>query len=181
MAGERIILPGFLIADLYKTVLVDIPDRSTQIASGVEDPVTLPLKNPEKIRFLGQNNKQVVVLLKDSQSPFINDTELEFLTRILKACQLNLSDIAVVNVANQDVNAADLSAQLSPKYVLMFDVDPVFVKLPFTIPHFQVQKFDGCSYLTSASLKLMIPESPDSKLLKTKLWLTLQKAFNLTQ
>ncbi|TDH26825.1 hypothetical protein EXU57_08425 [Segetibacter sp. 3557_3] len=180
MAGERIILPPFLIADLYKNVLVDIPGNVASVA--VSSVVSMPptTKEAGKIRFLGQNNKQVVVLLKDSQSPFINDSELDFLTKILKACQLNLSDIAVINVANQEISAAALCGQLSPKHVLMFDVDPAAVKLPFTIPHFQVQNFDGCSYFTSPALKLMIAASADSRLLKTKLWVTLQKAFNLS-
>ena len=72
-----------------------------------------------------------------------------------------------------------LKSHLQPAVLLAFDVNLQQLQLPFTIPHYQVQLYDQCQFLSAPSLQTMLGESKEAKLEKTKLWLSLKKIFQL--
>ena len=107
---------------------------------------------------------------------FLEDDELDFLASILLACKLNLSDVAIVNVHTLNVATyRSIIAQLKCKVLLMFDVIPDAIDLPFNFPYFQVQQFDQCTYLSAPDLKSIETD----KTLKTHLWNCLKKLFGI--
>jgi hypothetical protein len=184
MSLENIQLPDFLLADLYKDCLVEL--ESLQ-----EEKLKEPVKNVEKeeisiqpilkvpVKFLGQNKRNIVVVVDEGKALIINELELEFLTKILTACNLNLADIAIINSKKNQITLADLQEQFEPKHVLLLGVEPGSIKIPFSIPHFQVQPYGGCTFVYTPSLFGMLPTTQESRLLKSKLWLSLKTAFNL--
>ncbi len=212
MSNNPIILPDFVIANLYGNNLVlgsDIVAKerpkqiftektvATEVEKQVENippvqtipviPTTITSKPPvinkpaetPKQWFLGNNGKQITVMVKEDSVPYINDKHLQFLSNVLSACKLNLGDIALVNYNNFPLGFEELKTKSNPKIVLVFDLSPKELKLPFTIPIYQVQDYAQCRFLFAPSLTKMEGDQADAKAEKTKLWNSLKILFGL--
>ena len=180
MNTKKITLPDFIIADIYKNHLVEIANTAEtpnkiKASTIVDDALNIT----DVPKFLGENKKKVSILVSDSKAKFINDNELAFLTKILSACNLDMADIAIVNTNNTQISFEQLQQALTPTYLLLIDVKPTSIQLPFTMPDFQVQQFSSCTIICIPSLSTMLKENAESKLLKGKLWTSLKKVFNL--
>jgi len=160
------------IACLFKNSLVEINAEqqvlpktkieTEQIATG--------------LKFLGENKKKTLVVVRNADAVHIPDKQLSFLTKLLAACSLNLADVAVFNF--QDHNSSEFNEILNyfkPKVVLLFDVEPGEFGLPMIFPQFQVQGYKDAVFVSSPSLEVIEPD----KSLKGKLWVCLKKIFNL--
>jgi len=157
---------------------------SIMIEEEEEDPSGLPpgkkskkIKTKETIlKSLGGNQKNILVVVKNANITYLPDEDLEFLTNILKACKLNLEDVAIVNTNNNPGEGyREYLKNWSSKIVLLFGVDPVSFDLPVNFPEFQVQSLTNTKFLYSPSLN----ECRTDKLLKSKLWVSLQRIFGL--
>lgn len=209
MSSEKIQLPDFVIANLYTDQLVLGTDvQSIQIISDsnaaqtlktttstapatIKKPIAVSTEIPKttsveavvsnetKQWYLGNNGKHIIVLMQESGVAFINDKHLQFLSNILNACKLNLGDIALVNFANNPYDYSELKQKLQPKFILVFDLETKHLKLPFNIPNYQVQLHDNCKFLFAASLTKMDGDSQESKVEKSKLWMSLKNMFQL--
>ncbi len=86
MNFEQFHLPGFLLRDLYKESLVElneiqqIPEKTADINANV----------------LGNNQKQVLILVSYPGELVITDTDLTFLLTVLQACNLSLNDVSII-------------------------------------------------------------------------------------
>ncbi len=182
MDADKIKLPDFLIADLYKNCLVD-PDAFTEIKKNQEKNNLLvqqaTASSPDKIKYYGENRKNVIIVVHEPNSPHLNKEDLTFLTNILKACQLNTADIAIINLARQEVTFTAIKEQLAALQIVLFDVSPSLIKLPFMIPSFQVQNYAGSSVMLAPALSALNKPGNEGRLLKTKLWNGLKLLFNL--
>lgn len=148
------------LADLYPSSLIE------QVAGGQN----------EKIKFLGKNEKNILVILSKENVAFIEEDELNFLSTVLSACRLSLADVAIVNL--KQTPGADyriFQNQLKSKTILLFDVETQIIDLPFNFPFFQVQQFEQATYLSAPSLANIEKE----KALKTQLWTGLKNIFRL--
>ena len=133
-------------------------------------------RKEQTIKFLGRNEKKILILVLKKDVPFIEEGELSFLSSVLTACKLSLADVAIVNLEN--LPAADyrlFQDQLQSKTILLFDVDTQAIDLPFNFPHFQVQQFEQATYLSAPSLNTIEKE----KALKSQLWNCLKNIFRL--
>jgi hypothetical protein len=161
MSLNNISLPAQLIADLYEFSLIE------------REPA---LSTPEAIKFLGKNEKKILILVSKDNVAFVEDEELDFLSSILLACKLSLTDVAVINLKNfGDTDYHYLIDQLKTKKIILFDVEAQTIDLPFNFPKFQLQQFDQAVYLSAPSLK----EIQKEKTLKTELWNCLKNLFGL--
>jgi hypothetical protein len=209
MTPEKIQLPDFVIANLYTNQLVlgiDVqtnqiktvanPDLILKTVVPVEPPtrektiseptaVTKPktqepiILDTDKQWYLGNNGKHITVVIHETGVAYINDKHLQFLSNILNACKLNLGDISLVNHANHPLSYAELKQKLQPKFVLVFALETKDIKLPFTIPYYQVQLHDNCKFLFASSLTKMDGDSKEAKIEKSKLWMSLKNMFQL--
>ena len=159
-----------------KPIVANIINHIEKTNSKPKDPITV---DTEIKWFLGNNGKQITVVIKESGVAFINDRHLEFLSNILNACKLNLGDIALVNYENHPYSYADLKQKLHPKYWIFFDVSTKEIQLPFTIPNYQVQGYDQSQILLAASLLKMDNGTQEAKMEKSKLWASLKNMFQL--
>ncbi len=189
----KIQLPDFLLVDLFKDNLVLYDDKITTkeaVAIEEEKPIVatitstiIPIKKQEIIAskkwFLGDNKKQILILVKDAEAVYLRDEWLQFLTNILGACKLNIGDVAIVNYANNPVNFTALNEQLNPQFYLLFDVASQDIQLPFTVPNYQLQKFGNTTFLLAPSLALMQGTTEAVKMEKSRLWLSLKKMFEI--
>lgn len=183
MPIEKITLPDFVVADIYKNLLIEpleTPTFETSFeAQNLEKNQTKKQSEKTTIKFLGENKKKICVLVNEQNSTFVNDEELSFFTRILNACNLNLADIALVNVHQSNIDFATLETEFSSEFVLLFGVSPATIKLPFNVPHFQVQTFSDCTIICCPPLSTFLNDTEESFAQKRLLWAALQKAFKL--
>lgn len=181
MSLNDIHLPLIAIADLYKTVLIQNVQTSEKKNTIEGKKIKKQLEPAEikeigSIHFLGNNKKQITIIVNYKDTVHLPDDRLAFLTSILTACKLNFDDIALINFSGlPDMGYKDLLKTVPSKSVLFFGIEPKVLSLPLNFPNFQVQPFDGINFLTSPSLD----EIEKDKSKKEKLWLSLKKIFNL--
>jgi len=161
MSLNNISLQPQLLANLYESSLLER--------------VVVPSLQ-QSIKFLGKNEKKILILVSKDNVAFIEDEELNFLSSILLACKLSLADVAVINLKNfGDIKYHFLIDQLKSKKIIMFDVEAQAIDLPFNFPKFQLQQFDQATYLSAPPLK----EIQKEKALKTELWICLKNLFGI--
>ena len=61
----------------------------------------------------------------------------------------------------------------------MFNVAGTDIQLPFTMPHYQVQQYGGCAFMTAPADTLAEITSDTLKAEKRKLWEKLKQIFNI--
>lgn len=171
---NSIILPASVVAELYDDTIVDTGElqaKSPPIASPVTDPGV-----NGRWKWLGENHKNILVLVRYPEAEHLPGRPLHFLTGMLTACKLELKDVAVLNLA-QDPGAEykELIKEFRSRVVLLFDVEPSLLGLPINFPHFQIQPFANNSFLYSPSLEML----EEDKILKSKLWVCLRRLFNI--
>jgi hypothetical protein len=161
-----------LVADLYRSSLID-----------GEDTVKAPAeeKNEEPVsasgwKWLGENQKNILVIVQYTAAVHIPDKELDLLTTMLAACKINLADVAIVNLNNHpEASYKELILFFKSKIVFLFDIEPSAFGLPMSFPHYQLQAFASATFLYAPSLT----ELENDKLQKSKLWVCLKRLFNL--
>jgi hypothetical protein len=172
-------LPPFMIAGLYRSSLVETGEMTIESPAVIEKtpaPVLPSAVATIGWKYLGENRKNILLVLSYKEAVHLPDEELSFLTGILTACKLSLADIAIVNLGNYpEATYKELTSFFKSKIVLLFAVEPAAFGLPMSFPHFQIQPFANNSFLFSPSLK----ELENDKLLKSKLWVCLKRLFNL--
>lgn len=186
-------LPDFMLVDFFRDNLIlvnDIPVIKKTVEPiaatqplQAEEPIVVPIKKeplplPKKW-FLGDNQKQIVILVNDIDAVYLRDEWLQFLSNILGACKLNLGDVAIVNHANNPMIFSDFQQHLAPQHFIIFDVPTQNIQLPFTVPFYQLQQFGNTQFLLAPSLALMQGNTDAVKMEKSRLWLSLKKMFNI--
>jgi hypothetical protein len=154
------------VTALFKNTLYT--EESKQVEKVKEDKSTF--------KYLGQNNKKILLLVNYADAAFLPDKQLDFLTSILGACKFSLADVAILNMANAgDVNYKIMTKELQMQHALLFGISPDSLSLPVNFPVYQIQAFSNCTYLYVDSLEALEAD----KELKTKLWLCLKKIFGI--
>ena len=174
MSFKEVQLPGILLADLFKADIIITNDTAHQ-----QKKITEPQQPQAVKKHLGDNWKNVCVLVNDTDNIFIDDESLAFLTSVLGACKLTIADVAIVNNAHANINVTELNEWLKPAFCLMFGVTTQQINLPFTIPLYQVQNFNGCKYVTAPASQVFIYKDEQAIAEKRKLWTSLKNMFNI--
>jgi hypothetical protein len=186
MSLNDIKLQPKLISDLYTNTLVE--SNASNVPTTSETNQTARIVTPEPVapapkeppvpqgaNFLGRNEKGILILVSKTDAVYLPDGELNFLTTILSACQLSLADVAIVNWKSSPVELNALQQQLGTRFILLFDVSPLDAGLPINFPHFQIQQFNGRTYLSSPALTDVEKEVA----IKRQLWPSLKKMFSI--
>ncbi|AEW00953.1 hypothetical protein A4D02_13430 [Niastella koreensis] len=198
MSLTNIKLPGFVIADLYRNSLIQpeegaLPQQETAKTKTVTPPpmegdggepaepvaIAQPIQQTEPVVYktLGNNKQQISVVVNCPNDVYVPEADLQFLTKMLGACKLNMADVAIVNYASAPVAIDRLKTQLQPKFLLLFGVEPGDIQLPISFPPFKEQPYAGTTYLFTPPLSQLNQETEEAKLLKRKLWDCLKRMF----
>ena len=164
---NHIELPASTVAELYRSSLIIPTDKIVDIPAQTEsaDP-----------KWLGNNKKNVLILVKHEDAIHLPDTDLALLTTILTACKLSLGDVAILNLYSLNSFDYKKAQQLfKPFQVLLCGIEPSSIGLPLSFPHFQIQNFQQTSYLFSPTLSI----TGNDRALKTSLWQSLKLLFKL--
>ena len=176
MGLNDIELPASLVADLYKNALVQLDVHAPsveQAAPSNTSPGTTELP-PESWKSLGNNRRQILIVVNYTDVLHLPDETLGFLTSMLTACKLSLDDVALINMQHYlGVSAREILAHFKTKQALLFGIEPAEFGLAVSFPEFQVQSVANAVFLYSPALEAIQPD----KLLKSKLWICLQRMF----
>jgi hypothetical protein len=168
---NNIKLPAPVAEELYHSSLIETGKKQLDDISIKSEPA-----EPLAWKFLGNNDKKILALVRTEKAVHLPDDELTFLTGILSACKLTLADVAIINHNNHpEASYKELTSHFASRVVLLFDIDPAEFGLPMSFPHYQIQSFAGSSFLYSPSLKAL----ENDKVEKSKLWVCLKRLFNL--
>lgn len=173
MSFIDILLPATVISELFKGHLVEIPGKEKQKAA-----LTTPIQSPA-LQYLGKNLNQTVVYVNYPDEMFLPEGQLEFLGKMLKACNLNIEEIALVNIAQQKGNHNYFLTTLQPKLVFIFGAQDLVFPGRNDIDFFVPLNFDGITVISSPSLDILSKQDPESKKLKGLFWASLKQLFNL--
>lgn len=168
-----------LVAEWYPDSLIETSEKPIEISATIaeiEPVVPVIAKSDKSWKSLGNNQKNILVVVNYSNAVYLPDHELSFLTGIISACKLTIADIAIINLhTNPELTYKELVSVFESRIVFLFGVEPTDFGLPLSFPHFQNQTFSNVTYLFSPVLK----ELENDKVLKTKLWVCLKKIFGL--
>jgi hypothetical protein len=168
-------LPPSLVAKLYKKVFVEVNPNEI-VHQTVTGEKATTLEKPALKKSLGNNKKNILIVVDYQDITHLPDEELDFLSTILTACKLTLDDVAIVNRKNfPGDNYKNFISNYSSKIVLLFGISPDSFGLPVDFPPFQVQSFANCTFLYSPSME----ERKNDSLYKSKLWVCLRRIFGV--
>ncbi len=166
MSLENFKMPSFLIPELYEKVLIGEREETTD--KKVPKTTTLP--------SLGNNQKKILLVVKEENAVFLTEEDLTFLTGILTACKLNMSDIALVNIINyQTTTYDDLVKSFDPSITLCFGVNAKQLQFPIQCNHFEISTQQNKTVLFSHPLRHIAENIEDKK----RLWNCLKTIFSV--
>jgi len=179
-----------VLAQLYPSSLVIVdsdmakpkPELDQVVTKQMNPSVLIqqqPLKERPENWYLGKNVKRITILVHEADAVFLNDANLDFLTKILGACKLNMGDVSVINTARYLALFPEIKKELTPSTCILFGVKTSDIQLPFIIPEYQIQQYDQCKFLAAPVFAKFTGDSPEAKLEKTKLWVSLKTLFNI--
>jgi hypothetical protein len=170
-----------LLATLYPaslinsepTAVVQQPNVAEPVKNIEPEPISIPETN---WKYLGNNQKNILILVNYDNAVHLPDEELNFLTNMLTACKLSLADVAIVNYHYyKERPYKDFLIEFQSRIVFLFGIDPFVFQLPVSFPHYQVQTVANCTFLYTPALELQRSDA----LLKSKLWVSLRTIFGI--
>ncbi|HEY0272584.1 MAG TPA: hypothetical protein VGC22_05315 [Chitinophaga sp.] len=127
------------------------------------------------VKFLGENQKNIALLIDNAQEVYLNDTLFTLLTNILNACKLGMQDVALINLhAYPGATFDTLQKAVPMKQAVFFGVDPEKLSLQGIAPY-QVNQAGGSSVLYSHELAVI----EQDKAMKARLWTGLKQLLGL--
>ncbi len=121
--------------DLY--ILKDdmvINEEQTENSTTAAEPVLEKQETPKPgkpiFEYIGENNKYILIIVKDPSQKFLNAKELEFLLKILSAKKLDLKDIAIINTESYaSLDFKDLKEYFALSKILTFGINPASLNI----------------------------------------------------
>ncbi len=166
MSLDNIQFPPFVIQELFKNSLVTNSSGKSTAGS---------LKKAA-LNYLGNNRKNIVLVVSNEETLHLPDDQLNFLLGILAACKLSMEDVAILNInKNETATYLTVTKELNAEKIFLFGVTTEQVALPLQIPDYQVQPYNNQVYLCAPDLATLQHDKAE----KTKLWTSLKKIFSL--
>jgi hypothetical protein len=173
---NEIRLSDQLLQALYANMLVESENISNSKKPAQNKEQDVPVVSP--IQFLGKNNSQFVIIVFYPDQLHLPDDSFQFLGTVLKACQLNAADVAIVNLARQSITIQQIQEQLSPKIILGFGPGAVMAGMPVTNEFLPVEA-GKYQYMQAPALEELTRPGEGSKPLKKQLWEGLKQMLHL--
>ncbi len=161
----------YLIKDNdFKEPVPEKPKTETLIKEDVSAPsvVEEPIAEAISLNYKGANAKGIAIIINDDSNEFLNPTDETLLLNILKALGFSLEDVAIIN---QHTAGTKWTTQIDFSKVIVFGILPSTYGV--TSSNYTIEEKEGAKWLFSDSLFSL----NSNKVLKGKLWTTLQEFF----
>ena len=181
MSLDDIKLSPFLVKKLYeKTLVVSSFAKEENEKNQKEEAdnaiITTVSTKEDLIKYLGKNNRHILIVVNEKDHKFLGDDELSFLMNILSACNITMADAALVNAyADENVMYENLIKNFEPSTILFIGTEPQALGFPVQIPMYQVQAYNKQQYLCTPSLQKLSADKEEKK----QLWVALKKIFSI--
>lgn len=189
MSLDNIKLSTTTISDLYKNTLVNTSNienylkndentvssnnNSIQEKNLIQNATISPV---EKIKYLGNNGRHILIAVADADNAFLDDESLSFLINVLSACSVSMADVAVINThPYSGVQQAAIMELFAPTILIFAGTTPAQYGFPLQIPHYQVQAYHQQQFLVTPTFKAIAADVAQKKLL----WAALKKIFSI--
>lgn len=104
-----------------------------QIETKLEE-IPEPQENKKQVstdfKYLGENNKYILIIVKEPNFEFLKQDDLGFLLKILAAKKLELKDVAIINLEKYNsLNFDDLKAFFACNRIITFGINPQAIQI----------------------------------------------------
>jgi hypothetical protein len=166
MSLDNFQIPTTLLPELYKDSLIVLDDKQS-----------IPEKLKEKkVHFLGDNLKNILILVNNVEILHLNDDDLRFLTGILTACKLTFSDVVIFNTAsNLDYIYQQTIDHFKPKLILALGTINQKFNLPDYSDKYQPIQYQNIQLVFGSSLTEISKDVNEKK----ALWNCLKQIFGI--
>jgi hypothetical protein len=165
-------LPGWLIRDIYGSSL--LPGEKPLTPS--DEPISGPRAD---LGLPAARTRPLSLVYQSAIANSLTPDQTGFLRRMLEACGMDIQDVTLVEWTSVSANSDEWKKALLSRVMILFGTEPESIGLPFQIPCFKIQEFDGCRYLCCPELADFIPDSQEARILKSKLWICLRSLFGI--
>lgn len=148
------------------------PEYSDDLDSDIEEVPTSTVEESSQIPFFGQNEKGILILVRDDYNDLLNQSDLDFLMKIIESgLRYSKNDFALVNIAKHTVD--QIFDEIPYEYLISFGIDESHFNKE--INFYQIQVKDNKKELFGEALSIISNDT--SK--KMKLWKALKSMFNI--
>lgn len=119
-------------------VIIETEQVLTEIIAVQIEPIKKQIP-PEKIielteitdfKYLGENNKYILIVVKEPSFDFLKKDDLGFLLKILAAKKLELNDVAIINIEKYaSLNFDNLKAFFACSKIITFGINPKILQI----------------------------------------------------
>lgn len=128
----------------------------------------------ETYRYLGENKRQVLVLVYYPGEEYLPEAEKAYLEKILAAAGLRPDDIALLNYARyKEHRFPALKRFFNFRHLLLFGITPGRLDIPAAVSLYCTADTEGARILAADSPETLRPDTQKRRLL----WAELQKLF----
>lgn len=165
MSLEQLQLDPYLLAQMYDQPIIP---EAAKVVPATEK--VLP-----KVKYLGENQKNILLLIQNESEAYLNEELFNLLTNILNACKLGMQDVALTNAATYPgLTLADYKTAIPVRQCIIFAVTPGSIGLP-PMQTYQLETHEQLPVLYSDALQLIATD----KNLKGRLWMGLKQLFGI--
>jgi hypothetical protein len=167
-----------LIASLYTSSLIEeeVAIKNEIIPTDIPPVVQEKSSEPFMFKHLGNNAKNILIVVDYTETAYLPDDHLNFLTKIISACKISLADVAIINLqAYKGKTYEEIMEYFKSKIVLLFAVTPKEFGMPVQFPYFQVQSFNRTTFLSNPPLHDIYNDESE----KRKLWDCMKTIFTI--
>ncbi|RAI99821.1 hypothetical protein LX64_04374 [Chitinophaga skermanii] len=165
MSLDRINLDPYFLAKIYAQPIIP----GVRVAPPKEE------KEAPKLKYLGENQKNIALLIQNENEAYLNDELFNLLTNILNACKLGMQDVALINLAQQPATSlSTIKKSVVFNKCVAFGISPEQLGYE-DIPPFQIQQLGDISLVFSHDLQVI----NNDKAMKGQLWQALKVLFNV--
>ena len=167
MSLENFQMPIDLMSELYKDSLIVLDEKQISSES---------LKSTGFIS-LGNNKRNILLLVDETEAVYLKEENLEFLTGILTACKLTIADIALLNIVNnKNIEIEPMIRFFQPETMIFFGINIGKINSPVLQNRlYEIQKINQINCLNASSLKQIAANVEEKK----KLWSCLKTIFSI--
>lgn len=175
MSLNEVPLSPFLITQMYSLSL-NLETKSVGKSAKKVFENTMQNKEIAGLKYLGNNEKNILIVVAYEGIANLPDEQLDFLTQLLSACKLSLNDVALINLRNYTgIEYTEILLQFHSKVILLFGISAQQFGFPFETPQYQVQVFTNYTVIHAPALQNLQTDKSGKGLL----WSGLKKVFNI--
>lgn len=130
-------------------------------------------KTKPELIYKGKNNQHILVAIDVSTG--LKKDDQSFLEKLLKACELTMDDVALVNMKDLEVQLSEVIRQLQIKKCILFGIPLLSIDLPIGSAEETAIIFDDKYFIRTASL----PSLQHDAAKKKALWHALKNMFGV--